>query len=328
MSDVRVAVVSGGPSAEAEVSRHGASAVVTALEQAGLSAVSLELDQRLPEALTKSRIDVVFPVVHGAVGEDGCLQGLLEVLDLPYVGSGVLASAVAMNKPMAKLVFRAAGLPLASDLTFARGEDLTRRVAEVRRSLGADVVVKPASGGSAIGVSPVRVGDDAGTELIEAVERVWRDDPLALVETAVKGKELTCSVLEDERGARALPLTLIQPRAAAFYDFTSKYRPGGSEHVVPAPLPAELARAIAEAAVSAHRQLGCRDLSRVDFLWNEADGRFVLLEVNTLPGMTATSLFPEAARAAGIEFPALCAGLAQRALSRPRAAKPSALAMP
>ena len=326
MSEAHVAVVCGGPSAEAEVSRSGAAAVASALESAGFSVLRLELDARLPAALSMSAIDAVFPVTHGAVGEDGCLQGLLEVLDLPYVGSGVLASALAMNKPQAKLVFRTAGLPVARDRALTRGEDVAGAAAQLFRELGPAVIVKPASGGSAIGVVPVAIGD--GDALLDAVQRVWSEDPVALVETAVKGSDLTCSVLEDANGPHALPITLIRPKAAGFYDFTSKYRPGASEHLVPAPLSPELTREIGTAAVRAHALLGCRDLSRVDFVWNESDGSYVLLEVNTLPGMTATSLFPEAAQAAGIDFQSLCATLTRRALARPRAEKPRALALP
>jgi D-alanine-D-alanine ligase len=327
MSEARVAVVSGGPSAEAEVSRSGAAAVASALESAGFSVLCLELDARLPATLSASAVDTVFPVTHGAVGEDGCLQGLLEVLDLPYVGSGVLASALAMNKPQAKLVFRAAGLPLARDRTLSRGADVAGCAAELWSELGPALVVKPASGGSAIGVRPIAIGD-GDAALLDAVQRVWSEDPVALVETAVKGSDLTCSVLEEASGPRALPITLIRPKAAGFYDFTSKYRPGASEHLVPAPLPPELTREIGLVAVRAHSLLGCRDLSRVDFLWNESDGSFVLLEVNTLPGMTATSLFPEAAQAVGIDFQTLCVTLVRRALARPRAEKPRALALP
>lgn len=322
----RVAVVSGGPSAEAEVSRSGAPTVARALRNTGFQVLELELDARLPAALLEGRVDAVFPVVHGAVGEDGCLQGLLEVLDLPYVGSGVLASALAMNKPQAKLVLRAAGLPLAREATFVRGEDVESRAAAVRASVGRELVVKPASGGSAIGVARIAEADP-DSALVAAVERVWKDDPEALVETTIHGEELTCGVLEeDERGARALPVTLIEPKAE-FYDFTSKYRPGQSEHLCPAPLAADVARRVAEAAVRAHTALGCRDLSRVDFLL-PPDGAFVVLEVNTLPGMTATSLFPEAAKASGIEFEALCSALVRRALARPRRRAPLARAMP
>jgi D-alanine-D-alanine ligase len=327
MTMVKVAVIAGGPSSEASVSRASAAGVKQALEQAGHSADVVELEASLPSRLVTGGYDVAFPAVHGAMGEDGCLQGLLEVVGLPYVGSGVLASALAMSKPHAKVQFRAAALPVARDCSVTPSDDLESLSRRVRAELGRAVVVKPANGGSAIGVETIRAEVDDGV-LVQALERAFALGPGVLVEEFKVGKEVTCAVIEDERGARALPPTLIEPKAGAFYDFRSKYAPAGSAHVCPAPFSDVLTARIQTAAVLAHSALGCRDLSRVDFVVDDVTSEITLLEVNTLPGMTATSLYPEAAAAAGISFPSLCDGLVQRALSRPRFSVPDAPPMP
>ncbi|MFZ5890322.1 MAG: D-alanine--D-alanine ligase family protein [Myxococcota bacterium] len=329
MKKLGVAVIAGGPSAEAEVSRTSARGVVAALQKAGHSVTLLELNAEIAARLTGTRFDVVFPVTHGPLGEDGCLQGLLEVLDLPYVGSQVMASAVAASKPHAKVQLRARGLPVADDVTLTPGEVSEARVKEVRQRLGKRIVVKPASGGSAIGVE--MIGADLSDEdVLAAFQRVFALEPAALVEPFVAGFEVTCGVLEaGEAEARALPPTWIRPQAAEHYDFVSKYRAGGSEHVCPAPFEPALTARIQACAVEAHRALGCRDLSRVDFVVNpEGQGSFIVLEVNTLPGMTATSLFPEAALVAGISFESLCDRLVQVAWARPRRVPQQGVAMP
>jgi D-alanine-D-alanine ligase len=325
-----VAVVAGGPSSEANVSRASASGVATALAEAGHSVRVVELDAALARALAEAPPDVVFPITHGPLGEDGCLQGLLEVLDLPYVGSGVLASALAASKPHAKLLFRAAGLAVAEELLVTRQDDLAASARRARERLGDAVVVKPASSGSAIGVTRV-AGDAPLSELEGALETALALDTVALVERFAPGNEVTCGVLEDAAGvARALPPTLIFSKAADWYDFNSRYAAGGSEHACPAPLAEGLTERVQRMAVLAHRALGARDLSRVDFVVGEGavDTAVTLLEVNTLPGMTATSLFPEAAAISGVPFPELCARLVRRAHARPRRQRPAELPMP
>jgi D-alanine-D-alanine ligase len=323
-------VVCGGPSSEAAVSRTSAAAVGRALEAGGHHVTLLELGRGTSQSLAAVGPELVFPVTHGPLGEDGCLQGLLEVLELPYVGSGVLASALAANKPHAKVQFRAAGLPVAPDALVPRGAELTTRAGELRKALGSAVVVKPASGGSAIGVGRVRPSDSDDV-LVTALEVALRIDATALVERFIEGREVTCGVLEDAGGnARALPPTLIEPRAADWYDFTSRYGTAGSTHHCPAPFDAALTRRIQEVAVGAHRALGARDLSRVDFVVGQGPPEtcVTLLEVNTLPGMTSTSLFPEAAAAEGIGFVELCDRLARRAHARLRRSTPDVVPMP
>lgn len=326
-SGLVVAVVCGGPSSEAQVSRESAAAVLRALTQGGHHATVLELDRNLAQALTSTAFDVVFPVAHGTLGEDGSLQGLLEVLELPYVGSGVLSSALAASKPHAKLAFQDAGLPVAPGHLVFNGQDLCARAAEVRNELGAALVVKPASGGSSAGVVRV-LAEDVDSVLVGALEAALAIDPVALVEPLLVGDEVTCGVLDNAAGEpEALPPTLIVSRGA-FYDFASKYAAGGSEHQCPAPLPKEVAGRVQELAVGAHRALGARDLSRVDFIVGPEPDQVTLLELNTLPGMTATSLFPEAAAVVGIDFAALCSDLVRRAQARPLRAAAPALPMP
>jgi D-alanine-D-alanine ligase len=327
---LRVAVVAGGPSSEAAVSRVSAAAVAAALAESGHRVRRFELGAGLAGELTSAQADVVFPALHGPLGEDGCAQGLFEVLGLPYVGSGVLASALASSKPHAKAQFRRASLPVAPEGLVRRGEDCALAARQLRAELGPAVIVKPASGGSAIGVSRIRAEDTAGV-LVGALERALELDPVALVERFVVGSEVTCGVLEDEHGAAtALPPTLITARAADWYDFKSRYGTGGSAHECPAPFGAALTELIQSIAVGAHRALGARDLSRVDFVVAERDDAqpVTLLEVNTLPGMTATSLFPEAAAVAGVGFAELCDRLVRRAATRPPRFVPAVVPMP
>lgn len=327
-ASLHVAVIQGGSSAEASVSRVSAQGVAQALAAAGHRVQTLELGAGLPGQLLAGSFDVVFPIAHGTFGEDGCLQGLLEILGLPYVGSDVLASALAADKVKAKRMFALAGLPVAPDALVHRGEDLAQAASRVRAALGPAVAVKPCSQGSAIGVNLVRA-NAPDAELVSALEEALALDPVALCERLVEGRELTCGVLDSSSfgETRALPPTEIRPKAGAFYDFQSKYAQGGSDHVCPAPIDAKLTARVQEIAVAAHRALDCRDLSRADILVGN-DGAVVLLEVNTLPGMTPVSLYPEAAKAAGIPMEALVDGLVRGAHRRGPRPGASALAMP
>ncbi len=326
---MKVAVVQGGPSSEAEVSRASAAGVAGALRQGGEEVTLLELDARVAEALREGDFDVVFPAVHGEVGEDGSLQGLLEVLGLPYVGSGVLASALAMDKAMARRVLAAEGLPVARGLALARGGDALEAAGRVRAALGARVVVKPSRSGSAIGVA--RLDGASDVEVARALEEAWALDEVAVVEHFAAGREVTCSVLDvNGEGARALAATEIASPNDAFYTYEARYAPGRSVHTCPAVLGSAMERRVHAAAVAAHRTLGCRDLSRADFVVGDREDpdALVLLEVNTMPGMTPTSLYPEAARAAGLDFVALCAELVRSARARGAARRNAPRAFP
>ncbi len=323
-----VAVLVGGPSTEANVSRTSGRAVAEALAACEHRPRLVELGPEMVGLLRSGPVDVAFPVTHGPVGEDGCLQGLLEVCGLPYVGSGVLASALAADKPYAKRMFRAASLPVPKELVVRARDDLRGAAARVRRQFDAGVVVKPASGGSAIATT--RLGSDATDDaLVVALEAALAVDPAALVEEFILGLEVTCGVLERcDAAASALPPTLIEAKAADWYDFESRYAADGSVHHCPAPFEPGLSEEIQRLALGAHLALGCRDLSRADFVVDPPTSTVTLLEVNTLPGMTSTSLFPEAAAATGISFEKLCDGLVRRAHARGKRDVVDALPMP
>jgi D-alanine-D-alanine ligase len=325
-----VAVVQGGASTEAEVSRASAKGVAAALEEAGHSVVRLELDAFLSESLRTGGYDVVFPVVHGALGEDGSLQGLLEVLGVPYVGSGVLASALAMHKRVARVLFERAGLPVAKGIAVTRAEGDARAAAErARREVGARLVVKPSSHGSAIGVTRLEAAAPLG-DVAKAVDAVWAIDDFAVIEHFARGREMTCGVLEMDAHATdatatdapvALPPTEILSPKDPFYTYEARYAPGRSVHVCPAELPPAVFARVQEVALGAFRAVGGRDLARVDLIVgdvrDEPDADAVtLLEVNTLPGMTATSLFPEAAAVHGLPMARWCDALVVRAHAR------------
>ena len=303
----KVAVLFGGISAEREVSLASGRQVAAALRQAGYDVVPVLVDHDLSAVIAalQPRPDAVFNALHGRFGEDGIIQGVLDWLGIPYTHSGVRASALAMDKAAAKTLFAAAGLPVAD----GRMVD----IAELERHdpLPLPYVVKPANEGSSVGVAIIRAGDNRRA----AVAAEWRFGPQAMVEEFIPGRELTVGVLGD----RALAVTEILADAGAFYDYASKYAEGGSRHVVPAAIhPATAARAL-EVALAAHRALGCRGASRADFRYDDTDGepgRLVLLEVNTQPGMTATSLLPEQAAHRGIGFPQLCAWMVENAACR------------
>lgn len=315
LAEARVAVLMGGPSAEADVSRVSAAGVAEALRGQCAAVRSFELDAGCPAALEAWRPDVVFPALHGPPGEDGTVQGLLTLLGLPYVGSGVHASAVAMDKALAKQVFRAAGLPLAAEVLVHREEPRRAAIRRIGEALGTHVVVKPTRQGSALGVA--LVDDEAGLET--ALDAALELDGTVLIEERILGREITVGVLDasDAEGHiehRAHPVIEIATPEGTWYDFEHRYTAGESDHIVPARLPAPVLEEVQRIALTAHARLGCRDLSRADFV--VGDDRIVLLEVNTLPGMTPTSLYPDGAAALGIDFPALIARLVTNALAR------------
>lgn len=328
MTALSVAVVQGGPSTEAEVSRASARGVAAALQAAGHRVARIELDAWLADSLRTGGYDVVFPVVHGAVGEDGSLQGLLEVLDVPYVGSRVLASALAMDKPTARVVFQAAGLPVARGKAYPRGDALAIARA-ARDEVSRRVVVKPAAGGSAIAVAR---HDEAASDddLARSIAAVLEKDDVVLVEHFARGREVTCGVLELGGPAAALPPTEIESPSDAFYTYEARYAKGRSVHTCPAALPPAVLARVQDVAIAAFRALGCRDLSRVDFVVGDegAPDAVTLLEVNTLPGMTETSLYPEAAAVAGHAFPDLVSALARQAFARGPARRNVAIPLP
>ncbi|RMH39423.1 MAG: D-alanine--D-alanine ligase [Alphaproteobacteria bacterium] len=293
----KVAVLMGGPSAEREVSLSSGRECAAALRGEGFEVVEIDAGPDLCARLKDVGPDVVFNALHGRWGEDGCVQGLLEWLRVPYTHSGVLASATAMDKERTKQVYRAAGLPFPESVT------VEREVAAARHVMAPPYVIKPVNEGSSVGI--FLVPDDAPAPPSLGAGMPAR----VMVERYVPGRELTTTVAGD------LALTVTEILTAGWYDYDAKYTPGGSEHVVPADIPAEIFDACLEYALRAHRALGCRGISRTDFRWDERRGLdgLYLLETNTQPGMTPTSLAPEQARHVGMGFGALCRWLVEDA---------------
>lgn len=304
----KIAVLTGGRSGEREISLKSGASAAGALEEAGF-AVEM-IDPANKEELVKliqGDFDVAFLTTHGRYGEDGILQGFLELLDIPYTGSGVLGSALAMNKPMAKMVYRAAGLPTAPSITLKKGDALD--IDAIVAICTEHCVIKAASEGSTIGLYIAESVD----EIEGDIKLAYEHDDVVLIEKFVKGREFTVPVIGNDN-AHALPIIEIIPKNA-FYDFESKYAPGGSQHICPAEIPADITAAMQKCAEEAHKALGCRGVSRTDFILEES-GDFWILETNTLPGMTATSLLPDSARVDGMSFPELCTYFVQLALEK------------
>ena len=287
----RVAVLMGGKSAEREVSLRTGAAVVEALGRRGHAAEGVDAAEELPRRLADLRPDAAFLALHGRWGEDGTVQGLLEILEIPYTGSGVLASALAMDKGVAKVLFRAHGVPTPDFQVLRKGQG------PGAAELGAPLVAKPLREGSTIGVAIAR----RETEVADAVAAARAHADEILLETFVAGREVTLSVLDGE----PLPLVEIVPESG-FYDFEAKYTAGRTRYLCPAPLAAREAGEATRVGAAAYEALGCSGAARVDILL-DARGRPWVLEVNTIPGMTPTSLLPKAAAAAGIDFDELVA---------------------
>jgi len=292
-----VAVLMGGPGAERSVSLSTGQECASALRQAGYNVVEIDACHSLAQDLKLAKPDVVFNALHGRWGEDGCVQGVLEWMKLPYTHSGVLCSALAMDKEKTKEVFRGVGLPVVDSILIAR-KDLVSV-----HPMALPYVIKPNNEGSSVGVHLV----DLGTEMPPILSSEMPD--IVMVEAFVPGRELTTTVV----GGRALTVTDIL--TDTWYDYSAKYSEGGSQHVVPAELPDDIFQACLDYAAKAHAVLGCRSISRTDFRWDEARGLegLILLETNTQPGMTPTSLSPEQAAAVGISFSELCQFLVEDA---------------
>jgi D-alanine-D-alanine ligase len=285
-----IAVLMGGWSAEREVSLRSGKACAEALSRRDYRVTPIDVGRDIAATLTAIKPDVALNVLHGRPGEDGTLQGLLEILGIPYTHSGVMASAVAMQKDYAKALFRAAGVPVAEDRVVSRFEAAKAHI------MPPPYVIKPIAEGSSVGVFIVTA------QHANPPQELYRDDwtfgEMVMVERYIPGKELTCAVLGD----RALDVIEIVP-ATRFYDYEAKYAAGGSKHVLPAPILPNVYQEVRRLALAAHSALGCRGVSRADFRYDDlGTGNLVCLEVNTQPGMTETSLVPELAAYAGIAF--------------------------
>lgn len=293
----KVAVLKGGPSAEREVSLSTGQACAAALRDMDYEVVEVDAGPDLASVLQDMKPDAVLNCLHGRWGEDGCVQGILEWLGIPYSHSGVLASALAMDKQRTKEVFRTAGLPVVDSVIRSKDEVMSDHVMPV------PYVVKPNNEGSSVGVYLVNEGANGPPRLSDEMP----DE--VMVEAFAHGRELTTTVIGD----RALGVTDII--TDGWYDYDAKYKPGGSRHVIPADIPADIAEMCQDYALRAHRALGCRGVTRTDFRWDESKGAagLILLEINTQPGMTATSLSPEQAQAAGMSFGEFCAWMVEDA---------------
>jgi len=292
MTSKHVAVLMGGWSAEREISLRSGEACADAAEKAGYRVSRIDVDREIAASLRALKPDVALNMLHGRPGEDGTIQGLLEILGLPYTHSGVLASALAMQKDLAKPLLQAAGVPVPGGIVTTRAE------AAKRHLLPAPYVIKPAAEGSSVGVFIVR--EDHKHPPQELTRSDWAFGDTVMLEPFIPGKELTCAVMGEE----ALGVIEIVP-AVKFYDYEAKYAPGGSKHLLPAPILPVVYQEARRLALAAHRALGCRGVTRADFRYDdslEGTTGLVCLEVNTQPGMTETSLVPELAAHAGITF--------------------------
>jgi D-alanine-D-alanine ligase len=294
----------GGWSAEREVSLVSGRDCARALREEGFNVTEIDAGQDIADVLRRTAPDVVFNALHGRWGEDGCIQGLLEILQLRYTHSGVLASALAMHKERAKDAFRAAGIPVVASKV------VPRRIASQAHQMKPPYVVKPVNEGSSVGVFIIREGDNRPPGAIGAEDWTLGDD--VMVEEFVPGRELTVAVMD----GKALAVTEISTKAHEFYDYDSKYAEGGSVHTIPAPVSEDIVAEAMRYAEMAHTAMGCRGVSRTDFRFDDTGPgkpRLIVLEINTQPGMTPTSLVPEQAAYRGISFGKLCSWMVEDA---------------
>lgn len=305
----KVAILYGGLSTEREVSLKSGAAVYDALQSKPFEVVLIDVNRDLVNKLKEVQPNVAFIALHGKYGEDGCVQGLLEILGIPYTGPGVMASSIAMNKITTKKILIFEGIPTPDFMMFQGGPtDIPRFTREILNRLSLPLVIKAASQGSSIGICFAFTEE----ELPAALEECINYDNDILIEQFIKGRELTVSVLGNSEPKALSILEITSPTGV--YDYHAKYTTGGSKHFVP-DLPHDIEEMIKDLAVKSYKAIGCTGLSRVDFLLCE-NGRAYVLEVNTSPGMTATSLFPDAAKASGINFSDLAEKLINLALER------------
>ena len=302
---LKIAVVCGGPSSEHEVSLNTAKMIMGSLDRkkykpmlvtikkSGLWEFGSKKPVSIGSAMSElKKFDFVFIAIHGVFGEDGHIQALLEWINIPYSGSGILSSAMAMDKGISNDLYRAIGMYVPRYAVFHRSSQTKEQKFEI------PAVIKPVDGGSSVGVSVVR----SNGEFQKALKKAFKENERVMVQQFIKGREFTCGILEDNKGrAFALPPTEIIPKSSKFFDYKAKYNIGGSQEITPAHLLKEMTKKMQAMALSAHEALGCRGMSRSDFILKGLT--FYILETNTIPGMTQTSLLPQAAKAAGIDFP-------------------------
>lgn len=301
MNQDKIVVVMGGTSTEAEVSRRTGTAILNALKSKGYNAEGMELvPKTFANDIQKTGCAIVFNALHGKFGEDGLLQGTLDMLGIPYTGSGVLAAAVTMDKAASKRVFVAEGISTPRSHTYYSYEMKRGLVAEIEAEFSLPMVVKAASQGSSIGVYIVESRDELKNALVQAFK--YNDE--VLVEEFIEGRELTVAVWGNEEEKEAFPIIEITTLTGR-YDYDSKYTKGASSHIIPAPMSEEKTKEIQDLAIKTFTACGCKGVARVDMMLSKDEVPYVI-EVNSVPGMTEVSLVPDAARAKGIEFPELC----------------------
>lgn len=295
---MKIAVLYGGVSKEREVSISSSKGIIAALKENGHDVIAIDFNPEELQTIIELKVDLVFIALHGKYGEDGRVQGLLDMLEIPYVGSGVLSSALAMDKYKAKQLFEKMGIPIAKGLRFNVNQYTNiRSICEkIHANFKPPFVIKPNREGSTLGLTIVK----SESETEEAILKAAMSDDYIIVEQFIKGRELTVPVMGAMNEEEALPIIEIIPQAE-LYDYEAKYAVGGSEHIIPAPLTEALTELIKSYAVLAHQVLNCETYSRADFILAE-DNTPYILEVNTLPGMTETSLFPDAAKEVGLSY--------------------------
>ena len=257
----------------------------------------------------RAKIDLVFPILHGPFGEDGRLQGMLDMLGVPYVFSGVLAHAIGMNKPKAKIIAGKNGVPIPEDIVIKKGESYN--LDQIIEKLFLPMMVKPSELGSSVGISLAKTKED----LEKGIEDAFSHGDEVILEQYIKGREFTVTVMGND-DPKVLAITEIIPVISEFYDYKAKYEDGGSKHVCPAEISKEDQKKIEQYAVSTFKAIGCNDLARVDFLWSEKNNEYYFTDINTIPGMTPTSLAPEAAKLAGMNFSQFLDKLVEGAMRR------------
>jgi D-alanine-D-alanine ligase len=346
MKKISLAVIFGGQSGEHEVSLRSANQVMGALDKNKYNIIPIAITKTggwligeegkeyLDQNLEKSGheggveakeletgekkniffqnmppIDLALPIVHGSFVEDGKLQGMLDMLGIPYVFSGVLASALAMHKRKTKIIAKSSGLKIAIDIIVEKGKKYNPD--KIIAKLDLPIVIKPAELGSSVGTSLA----NSKEELEEGIKTALEYGDEVLLEKFIKGRELTVAVMGD-KSPKALPVIEIIPKVSGWFDYRAKYEVGGSVEVCPAEIPDEIRKKVQRYAVKIFKAIGCRDLARADFIWSESDGKLYFLEINTIPGMTGTSLAPQAAKAAGMEFSVFLDKLIGGALKR------------
>lgn len=309
MAKIKIGLLAGGWSGEREISLKSGESVYQALDNQKYDVTRYDpRDDLINLIRDRKRIDLAFILLHGKFGEDGCIQGFLDLLGIPFVGSGVLPSAMALNKKVAKEMYKSAGLNVIEDVMLCKGQEFS--VDEIMETIGPSTVVKPAAEGSSLGTSICH----SSNELLSGIELAFQYDEEIMVERFVKGREVTCAVLGN-RDVQALPLVEIVPNEEyRFFDYEAKYTPGATKEICPAPLPDEQTERAQSYGKTAHKALKCRVWSRTDMIIQ--NDKIFILETNTIPGMTETSLVPLAAKAAGFSLSQLLDKLVELSLER------------